>query len=183
MSEAEAKNGTSSSGNPDAPKPVKKRSAVERALVWGGILLMLIVVTFEWTSQRGYGGTLSSLEEVLNSGNTIKLTEVQQHTQGYAIRTEEKTDGETVVTLKWPSLFKSYSIYIPADRDNVISSFETAESRVNPPKPVIAPATDEPSTGMGTPAAAGAPVDAPSSASNGNQSKAEETKSSKTDSQ
>jgi hypothetical protein len=177
MSEADATQGTPSpASSPDAAKPVKKRSPVERALVWGGISLMLMVVVFEWTSQSGYGGTLASFEEVLNSGKTIKLTDIQQHTRGYATRSEEKNGKETVVTLKWPSLFKDYSIYLPVEKNDEISAFETAESRANPPEPVAkstAPTPDAMTAGTRTPNAADAPVDAPSASPPANPPKTE----------
>ena len=122
----------------DVPKPVKKRSPWERAAVWGGILLMLTVVLLEWKSREGHDATVNGLEELLGHGKTIPLSELSNHVHGYAIRGEEQNGKERNLTLKWPSLFKQYLLYIPVEHNELISSFETAESRANPPPPVTA---------------------------------------------
>ena len=123
----------------DDQKPAKKkRSPWERAVVWGGILLMLFVVLMEWKSREGHDATVSGLEEILGHGKTIPLAELQNHVHGYAIRGEAQNGKERMVTLRWPSLFKQYALYLPAEHNDQISSFDTAESRANPPPPAVA---------------------------------------------
>ena len=47
--------------------PVKKRSARERVLVWGGILLLLLVVLAEWASRSSFDSTMSNIEEAIHA--------------------------------------------------------------------------------------------------------------------
>lgn len=112
------------------PSPQKKpRSAIERAVVWGGILLMLVVVVFEWRSREGHNGTINALETEFERSGTIPVAELEKHVQGYAIRGELKEGEEVVVTLAWPSLFKTYKLYLPQDHHQMITAFETQASR------------------------------------------------------
>jgi len=110
-------------------KPVPKRSPIERAVVWGGILLLLMVMLYEWRSQSGHNGTIEAFEGQFEKGVTIPIADLEKHAQGYYVRSEFKDGDERVVTLQWPSLFKTYKLYFPVDRLELITSFETEASR------------------------------------------------------
>ena len=48
----------------DAPKE-KGRSRLERALVWGGIAMLAIVIGIEWHARQGYSATLDRFREAV----------------------------------------------------------------------------------------------------------------------
>lgn len=117
----------------EAAKPAKKRSTMERAAVWAGIVVLLLVVFMEWRSLQGYQTTMNQLDEVLASGKTIPVANLPQYISGDASQTEGERKGEKTVTLHWPSLFKTYKLYLPIERNNAISSFEPADAASVPP--------------------------------------------------
>ena len=51
------------SENKSEKAPVKQRSPVERAIVWGGILILILVVAIEYRAQQGYTNSLMALSE------------------------------------------------------------------------------------------------------------------------
>ena len=122
---------------PATSKPVKKRSSLERGIVWGAILLMLLVVGMEWKSQSDYTASLNKLENQLTTETPLVLSDLPQHTSGYYGRSEQVVDGERIVTLSWPSLFKTYKLILPIEKNERITSFETADWQ---PAPLGTPA-------------------------------------------
>jgi hypothetical protein len=110
------------------PKPTTRRSPLERALVWGGILLLLVVVGSELLAQRGYGSTLSGLEERFDSNATLPEAELPGHIHGFAIRDEEKKNDVRTLTLTWPSLFRTYKLRLPIATGDVLCVVETESS-------------------------------------------------------
>jgi len=72
----------SASNTPEVEAPaVKRRSPVERAVVWGGILILLAVVAVEFTGFTAQRQALDKLTEAmesgLNSGKTLHAAEVR----------------------------------------------------------------------------------------------------------
>jgi len=116
------------SGQPESALATKKkRSPIERALVWGGIIAMLVVVYVEWSSRQGFDGAMASLESAVHktdaegSAKGLPVADVPNHIKGYATRGEEARDGTKKVTYQWPSLFKVYKIGLTInDEGNVI---------------------------------------------------------------
>jgi hypothetical protein len=106
-------------------KPTAKRSPLERALVWGGILLLLVVVGSELLAQRGYNSTLAGLEETFDNGQTMAETELSGHVHGFAVRNEEKVNELRTLTLSWPSLFRTYKLRLPIATGDVLCVVET----------------------------------------------------------
>ncbi len=124
-------------------KPERKRSFVERLMVWGGILVLLMVLLVEWTSRKQYEATFKSLETAFNSRDKegrpqkLSLDDVNKMIQGYVIRSEEsieikglpykgketsKKQQRTVLT--WPSLFKAYKIGLVVGENGQLDYFE-----------------------------------------------------------
>jgi hypothetical protein len=106
-------------------KPVTKRSPVERALVWGGILLLLVVVGSELQAQRGYNSTLAGLEETFDKNATLSEAELPSHIHGFVIRDEEKKNEVRTLTVSWPSLFRTYKLRLPIATGDVLCVVET----------------------------------------------------------
>jgi hypothetical protein len=120
----------SSSGQPGSPTtqagtPAKKtRSPVERAVVWGGILLMVVLVGYQYYVNRCYRQTSDKLNVVLKEADTdadalnaVRLydTTVKKMLVGnpkLAESRETKMDWTTskVDTYTWSGPFKSYSL-------------------------------------------------------------------------
>ena len=110
-----------------APTPAKKRSPIERAVVWGGIVAMLVVVYMEWSSRQGFDAAMASLETAVhktdNEGTAkgLPVAEVANHVKGYVTRGEETQDKTKKITYQWPSLFKTYKLGLTVnDEGNVI---------------------------------------------------------------
>lgn len=165
---------------PQAASPARKRSPIERAVVWGAILLLLGVVGVEYKTKADYSATLNKLEEDINSGNPVLLDNLQDYVKGYAVRSEEQKKDEKIVTLHWPSLFKNYTLILPVEPNNRISSFDTPDSKPEP----LARVEGTPSTGpvsastpgMGPPAGMQPPANRrPAAESDGDSEKTEKT--------
>ena len=129
--------------NPN-PKPTTKRSPIERALVWGGILLLLIVVGSELQAQRGYNSTLAGLEETFDNNATLTEAELPSHIHGLANRNEEKQNDVRTLTVTWPSLFRTYKLRLPVATGDVLYVVETEggyKDQINerPTAPIASP--------------------------------------------
>lgn len=59
-----------SPSSPSLPAPRKPRSTVERSLVWGGILLLLIVVVLEYTAKSAQSTAVETLLEQIRQAET-----------------------------------------------------------------------------------------------------------------
>jgi hypothetical protein len=132
---------TAETSTPEASKPGKGRSPIERAAVWGGILVLLLVVGAEWKSQADYNATLNKLEDQITGGNRLLAADLPQHIRGYAVRSEGTRKDERIITLHWPSLFKTYKLILPVEPNDLISSFETADWQPIPASATIPPTT------------------------------------------
>jgi tetratricopeptide (TPR) repeat protein len=129
-------------------QPVRQRSAWERGLVWGGILLLLAVVLIEWTSRRNYDATLSQLEAAIVGSRTtnvsrgISLTDAERLVKGFAFRGVATKPGQRQQTYRWPSLFKVYKLGVTVDDHENVTLVEAClpESETEPTGPVAAPA-------------------------------------------
>ncbi len=104
-------------------KPRRKRSVVERALVRGGTLFLLLVVLMEWRSREGFNATYQALEQRI-AHSPMKLAELPSFTKGFALKAESHVAERRVVTLKWPSLFKSYKLRLNVLSEDMVSSLE-----------------------------------------------------------
>lgn len=114
------------------PKPKSKRSPVERVLVWTGIALLLVVVGSELIAQRGFSSTLNGLEETFDNGTLLTEAELPGHIHGFCFRDEEKIDGVRILSVQWPSLFRTYKIRMPVAVGNVLCVVETDRIQFDP---------------------------------------------------
>ena len=122
-------------------KPISKRSPVERALVWGGILVLLVVVGWELQAQRSYNSTLAGLEETFDGGTTLKEAELASHIRGFAVRDEEKVQDVRILTVRWPRLFRTCKLRLPIAVGDVLCVVETESGHIEqmneaPTKPI-----------------------------------------------
>lgn len=104
--------------------PAKTRSPLERLVVWGGIILLGVVVFVEYSGQKNYNATVSWLEEneykgksladvrtaaVGASESDVEITVKQTPKVGSG---EAARDVPTEVgkSFRWKSLFKNYEM-------------------------------------------------------------------------
>ena len=120
----------------DGKIPVRKRSAVERAVVWGGILALIVVVLVEWTSRKNYDATLGSIVAALRTVDVagvsegIPVAEAERYVKGFAFRGEIKGKELRKITYRWASLFKFYKLAMTvdvADRVSLVDSVNPGE--------------------------------------------------------
>jgi hypothetical protein len=109
-----------------APAEKKKRSPLERMVVWGFILLLALVVGLEYRGMTGYNQTLTAWEEKLEdariSGAGFTLSEAKSMAKmspTYAAATTEGSRVETVA--KWFTVLsfmpdRKYEIHIELDK-------------------------------------------------------------------
>ena len=107
--------------------PVKIRSMRERIFVWGGILLLLLVVLAEWTSRNSYDATLNDIEQAIRAsdGRGVELATAQRQVRGVAFPGEETSHGQRKVTYRWPSLFKLYKLGLSVNAADMVSLVES----------------------------------------------------------
>ena len=102
-------------------KPAKQRSPVERAIVWGGILLLLLVVGIEYRAQQGYANSLQALSDASDeTEGELTLDEVEALFSGGPSRSVKTENGiETHFVYSWLSFFKSgeYVLNVLASKD------------------------------------------------------------------
>ena len=140
--------------NSNEGQPVKKRSSMERAVVWGGILILLAVLAFEAMSSNQYNTSLKGLEAGVQLKNDefvhvgIPASDLAKYIKGNPIRTEESSQvlvardpllkGQKRVLFQWPSLFKLYKIAVTIDQRDAAYFVEaiTSSAPEVPDKPL-----------------------------------------------
>lgn len=150
----------------EAAKTGKRRSPVERALVWAVICLLIVVAGLEGWSRYGYTRSVRSLQAALaendKTGKEIPLAEVDRVLYGTPILAGVKRDERRqYVRYTWWSLVRDYEIELTAETDDdpAILSLETGNAP--PPKKLAASgdaedgADDEAAVEGGSPAGPG----------------------------
>ena len=118
-------------------EPSGKRSPRERALVWGAIAALLVIVVFEWSSQRQFQASLTRLERAIEASPStgrflgIPRHEVETHIDGITFRDqkshylerlttrkEEEAEIQHELIFRWPSLFKKYQLIVTVNSDD-----------------------------------------------------------------
>jgi tetratricopeptide (TPR) repeat protein len=124
-------------------KPSRKRPVWEKVLVWGGIVTLLLIVLMEWKSRDGYSATLADFEESLGRDKSIPSSDIDRHIHGWVTRSEAKKANLHVITLRWPSLFKKYSLGLPltaAGQINLVDADFESDSNSDFSKPIASKA-------------------------------------------
>ncbi|QDV20968.1 Tetratricopeptide repeat protein [Gimesia panareensis] len=108
----------------------KKRSPVERAVVWGLIAVILLVVLNEWGSRSGYDSTLAALQKRIalsdqGDGNDFSIAEAKALVKGFPYGEERLTKSGKELQYRWLSLFRTYAIQLSLANDGEILSLKT----------------------------------------------------------
>lgn len=117
-------------------KPAAKRSWIERSLVWGLILVLLVIVGIEWTSRRGYEDTLDRLDTAIQqllpkrNDRGIFAADIERHVRGYTFRGHLSHGKKKYETFQWPSLFRFYKLIVLIDAQGIARTVDAYS--VNP---------------------------------------------------
>ena len=108
----------------------KQRSSVERIIVQGGIVVLLVVLAIELRAQKGLSGTLEALRALTDDGEKeSSMSEVEQVISLFpSTRLVAENGIETTVEYSWFSIFKNGQYNL-----NIVSSKK--------PQPKVAPGT------------------------------------------
>src|SRR5690242_9883413 len=123
-----------------------------RRFTWSILAILLAFLLVELQSQRGYRQTLAAIEAALadrDSTKPLRTDEVERLLHGWAWQYSEAQGGSGYVGYRWPSLFRTYRIWLPAlgvwlpataeqERGAVITGELTADKLPVVPVPVVA---------------------------------------------
>lgn len=109
--------GGASTGSP--PKPA--RNPMERIVVWGGIIVLVLIALIEYRAKTGFEASLKALEDAANDiTKDVTYADAQGMMTGYTSMVGPTEDqGHQTHDYKWFSLFKggTYNIKLVASRD------------------------------------------------------------------
>lgn len=101
----------------------KKRSPVERAIVWSLIGLMLVLVALEARAQQGHTKTMVALQEMVDEGKGVKYEDFTGKIELFpSVSDGTPGEGWDVYQYKWFSLLRSgrYEIHLRVSTGNDI---------------------------------------------------------------
>lgn len=119
---------------PASPGTVKKpRSPVERVIVWGGIIVLLLLVGVQAHARKGYELTLQALEPLVDDdyegGQPLSIADVDSHVVGFPSQSENAVSAtRTERVYRWRGLRGSYGItleYNPTADTPIVMSMVT----------------------------------------------------------
>lgn len=169
----------SSADAPETPVDAsgkKKRSPVERVIVWGLIILLIVAVGFEWRGQKGYSESLQKLEDSLDdartTGNGVPLADAKGMVSMSPSISAPQDGDPPEVAVSWFTFFsfmpnRKYEIYLELDKkaeDAIVIGIATAAMKDLEAEMaggeggggnVVLPATDDTEGGSGPPPGAG----------------------------
>jgi len=112
--------------------PKKKRSPVERAIVWGLIAVILVVIAIEWSSRSGYTRTLEAMQNRMSEvqkengqEDDFSLAQAREMVSGFPTHAELVLENKKKLQYRWFSLFHTYAIQLSMSPDDVIYSLQT----------------------------------------------------------
>lgn len=102
---------------PTSKQEPKRRNPVERAIVWGLIVVLLAFAGVEGAARWGYSRTIGNIEAAVAQSETAKgqpvtMEQVEQLVAGFPQKSIVRGDFESTVTYRWPSLAKKYGAHV-----------------------------------------------------------------------
>lgn len=132
----------------------KPRSPVERCLVWGGIIALLLLVAVQAHARFGYTTTLNRLQPLIDDdfegGEPLELADADSHVLGIPPLFKSIESGSER-EYRWYGLGRSYGITLSFNPDVqpvIVTRLETDAPPVDPPVE-MAGADSAPSPGDG----------------------------------
>ena len=112
-----------------APKTgQKRRSPIERAVVWSLIGLLVLVVAYEAWVRSSFTRSQRVLREAVagsDQGRVQKIEEVERQLSGSPSKSIQTTRMEQTITYQWRSLFRKYIVQVHVGDQNEVLSYET----------------------------------------------------------
>ena len=106
----------------------KRRSPMERGVVWGLIGVLLVLLASEWWVRNSFvkgQGVLRDAVAGIDTGQTQNIDEVEKRLSGSPSKSTNQTAlGQTVV-YRWRSLLKSYTLEVEIGDQKEVLSFQT----------------------------------------------------------
>ena len=139
MSESHAETG----GSKAAASQPKPRNPVERAIVWGLIGAMTVVIGIEYRAKSGYEGTIEMIRVQLgkDGGTALPMKEARALFGGGPSETEiRRNSTNQFIELKWFSLFKDYRLELMVEMDDenpMLISYSTPNVAIEEVAPVV----------------------------------------------
>ncbi|MFH1299774.1 MAG: hypothetical protein ABIK07_01840 [Planctomycetota bacterium] len=134
-----------SAASPENSQPVekKKRSPVERAVVWGLIAVALVVILIEWNARSGYSTTLTAMQDRIaladkDPAQEFSLAEAKTMVKGYPYGDEKLTKNGKQLQYRWLSLFRTYALQLSSDDEDIVLSLKTEAGPLGEEQPQIA---------------------------------------------
>jgi hypothetical protein len=97
-----------------APSPRKPRSPVERAIVWGGILILLALVGVEYTGYRAQQSALTEIRGRMESGDsqgkTVRAADVKVITGREPVHVEDVTAKNLATNAKRVEVYRWFTL-------------------------------------------------------------------------
>lgn len=131
----------SNPSQPASPAPASKppRSPVERMLVWGGIIVLLVLVGIQARARLGYTMTLNALQDRIAEDEgpnprTFPAKDVDQYLVGWPKQTRQEAGKDSgTIQLSWRGLTTSYEIRVhydslPGEPESLVTSLETKDA-------------------------------------------------------
>lgn len=99
--------------SPSPSQPVKKRSPLERTIVWGGILVLLVLLAVQARARFGYSMTLKKLQSVWEkddvNADALLVSEVNNHVYGWPQRSIMRVSDSKQSEWPWNAAGQSLS--------------------------------------------------------------------------
>jgi hypothetical protein len=133
-------------------RTAKRRSPVERTIVWGLIAVLLVVVLWEGWARYGYSRTLDKWQDAIakaesaDSTGGVSRTAAEEMLAGSPTISGPQQEGRfQTVTYRWKSLLKEYSIAVsyvgdPPEITDLVTADAPEEEQ---PAPVVSGPDDE----------------------------------------
>lgn len=93
----------------------KRRSALERGLVWGGIALLLALAAVEAHARLGYSRSLNAIEDLFEAAREaqpVGWTDVAPSISGFPLTSVRDETLAEIRTYRWWSLLHDYRIHL-----------------------------------------------------------------------
>lgn len=126
----------------DSQSGKKKRSPVERAVVWSLIVVALMVVLLESNARYGYSKTLEKMQNRITlaekeKGKEFLLIDAREMVKGFPYGDERLTENGKQIQYRWFSLFRTFAIELSTGMDDVVLSLETDVDAFGEDKPPV----------------------------------------------
>ncbi|NOX56100.1 MAG: EF-hand domain-containing protein [Planctomycetes bacterium] len=128
----------------EAAAPAKKRSPVERAIVWGVIVVLAIVAVIEWRARRSFSQAVEGIRAALRASDEslddVTLEEAEAMIHGAKLEPAPKQGPYDVRLYRWKGLLRTYTLRLQVAQDEV--PIVLAMDTLSDPTAPIGPAYD-----------------------------------------